>query len=67
LGSGFIELFRSYDEWGLQKPEIIEGENFIKCILPREKLTLEKDSYGNSVLRMFYKNQTITQAISLVN
>jgi len=60
LGSGFIELFRSYDEWGLQKPEIIEGENFIKCILPREKLTLEKDSYENSVLRMFYKNQTIT-------
>ncbi len=35
LGSGFITLFESYEKRGLPVPEVIEGENFIKCILPR--------------------------------
>lgn len=35
LGSGFITLFESYEGRGLPIPEVIEGENFIKCILPR--------------------------------
>jgi predicted HTH transcriptional regulator len=35
LGSGFITVFSSYAKKGLRTPEIIEGENFIKCILPR--------------------------------
>ena len=36
LGSGFITLFESYEKRHLYPPEVIEGENFIKCILPRE-------------------------------
>lgn len=36
LGSGFITLFESYEKRALYPPEVIEGENFIKCILPRE-------------------------------
>jgi ATP-dependent DNA helicase RecG len=35
LGSGFITIFESYKEYGLQAPQIIQGENYIKCILPR--------------------------------
>jgi len=35
LGSGFITLFESYEKKNLPLPEVIEGENFIKCILPR--------------------------------
>ncbi|MBV8803311.1 MAG: putative DNA binding domain-containing protein [Gammaproteobacteria bacterium] len=35
LGSGFIEIFESYKKMKLQIPIIIEGENYIKCILPR--------------------------------
>lgn len=35
LGSGFITLFSSYERAKLPKPQIIEGENYIKCILPR--------------------------------
>lgn len=40
LGSGFAALFQSYEEAKLKTPEVIEGENYIKCILPREKLTV---------------------------
>ncbi len=35
LGTGFFTIFSSYEEYGLREPEIIEGENFVKCILPR--------------------------------
>lgn len=38
LGSGFIAIFDSYQEHGLKSPQVIEGENYIKCILPRELL-----------------------------
>lgn len=35
LGSGFITAFASYEKHGLPAPEVLEGENYIKCILPR--------------------------------
>ncbi len=35
LGSGFIEIFTSYEKMRLKSPTVIEGENYIKCILPR--------------------------------
>ena len=35
LGTGLYTIFQSYEQKGLPKPEIIEGENFIKVILPR--------------------------------
>ena len=35
LGSGFITLFESYEKYKLPTPHVIEGANFIKCILPR--------------------------------
>lgn len=39
LGTGLIAIFDSYQERGLTDPQILEGENYIKCILPR---TLKK-------------------------
>ncbi len=35
LGSGILTAYSTYEEWGLPEPEIINGENFVKCILPR--------------------------------
>lgn len=35
LGSGFITVFDAYAKAGLQTPEVVEGENYVKCILPR--------------------------------
>ena len=35
LGTGFITLYDSYRKAGLKRPVVIEGENFVKCILPR--------------------------------
>lgn len=37
MGTGFITMFESYAKANLKKPQIIEGQNFIKCILTREK------------------------------
>lgn len=47
LGSGFLTVFDSYAQSGLLKPEIIEGENYIKCVLPRTK-DLRTDSSDSS-------------------
>lgn len=30
-------MIESYKSMGLKPPSVIEGENFVKCILPREK------------------------------
>jgi predicted HTH transcriptional regulator len=38
MGSGFLETFKSYKERGLDTPEVIEGEGYIKCILPRTSI-----------------------------
>ena len=36
MGSGIITIFKTYEERKLKTPSIIEGEGFVKCILPRE-------------------------------
>lgn len=38
MGSGFLELFKSYKARGLDEPKVLEGDGFIKCILPRQSL-----------------------------
>jgi len=35
FGLGLIKIFSSYQEYGLKAPQIIEGEGYIKYILPR--------------------------------
>lgn len=36
LGTGILTAFAAYEQWGLPEPSIIDGENFVKCILPRD-------------------------------
>lgn len=55
LGSGFIELFESYEKMGLYPPQVIEGDNFIKCILPRPTFGVEQPSQDDAqkILALF--------------
>ena len=61
MGTGFINIFKSYEAWGLEKPQIIEGANFVKCILPRNTsqivpiIQTEKD-----ILSLFYSQNEIS-------
>ncbi len=71
LGSGFHNLFNSYEDWGLKIPEVIEGENFIKCILPREKqksLQSDVSSEEEKILNLFNQIEelTISDVINLL-
>ncbi len=46
LGTGLIAIFESFEKRGLLDPKIIEGENYVKCILPRifkKKIILNKE------------------------
>lgn len=47
LGTGFITIFDSYCKQGLKRPLVIEGENFVKCILPREVENKVEGSLNN--------------------
>jgi ATP-dependent DNA helicase RecG len=60
MGTGFISIFKSYEAWGLEKPQIIEGANFIKCILPRKAQSNIKSQTEEDVLTLFYAENEIT-------
>lgn len=54
LGTGIITAFEAYEKWGLPEPTIIDGENFVKCILPRGSYGVVKVSDDlQLVLRLF--------------
>lgn len=62
MGTGFISIFKSYEAWGLKKPEIIEGANFIKCVLPRgssQPISVEVKT-EEGILALFYSQNEIT-------
>lgn len=64
MGTGFINIFKSYETWGLKKPEIIEGANFIKCVLPREPAQTAETAPEENILTLFYaKNEITTQDV----
>lgn len=67
LGSGFLTLFRSYEQRNLKTPSIIEGENFVKCILPRE--AIEKIAVGEeeAILNLFHSATKITVSDVVIN
>ncbi len=61
MGTGFINIFRSYEAWGLEIPQIIEGANFIKCILPRRSSQAPtKMQTEERILMLFYSQNEIT-------
>ena len=53
IGSGFITIFKSYKKWGLKTPSVIEGEGFVKCILPRVKAHPEGVDESTSIMDLF--------------
>lgn len=62
MGTGFISIFKSYESWGLKKPQIIEGANFVKCILPRGSSQEQTGTIQTeeSILELFYSHNEIT-------
>lgn len=53
IGSGFIAIFKSYKEWGLKIPSVIEGEGFVKCILPRVEADVEEVDELRPIMDLF--------------
>lgn len=62
MGSGFITLFKSYRKEGLLPPEIIEGTNFVKCILPRIHSDSIKEDSEELILSLFKISDEISKA-----
>jgi len=60
MGTGFIQIFQSYEKWGLEKPQIFEGDNFVKCILPRPYQQQLLKSTEPDILSLFYAKAEIT-------
>ncbi len=60
MGTGFINIFKSYEEWGLEKPQIIEGANFVKCILPRVFSKKGPKLGSEKILPLFYSQNEVT-------
>jgi ATP-dependent DNA helicase RecG len=60
MGTGFIQIFQSYEKWGLPKPQVIEGENFVKCILPRLYQQGGSVETEPDILSMFHIQDEIT-------
>ncbi|MBS0647623.1 MAG: putative DNA binding domain-containing protein [Verrucomicrobia bacterium] len=60
MGSGFITIFKAYEARGLKTPSIVEGEGFVKCILPRESLVQTKVDELEPILAMFDMATEIT-------
>lgn len=62
MGSGFITLFKSYRKEGLLAPEIIEGTNFVKCILPRIHSDTDQEDIEGTILSLFKVSEEISKA-----
>lgn len=53
LGSGFIAIFSAYEEYGLEAPKIIDGGDYVKCILPRTQQKNCNDATLNDREKVF--------------
>jgi ATP-dependent DNA helicase RecG len=62
MGTGFVNIFKSYALMNLEPPQIIEGENYVKCIFPRllQQKTAIKDRQHQEMLSLFYAQSEIT-------
>lgn len=59
LGTGINTVFNAYREWNLSEPTIIDGDGFVKCILPRESYGVAGDlSEQDKILALF---NTVTE------
>jgi len=62
MGSGFITLFKSFRKEGLLPPEVIEGTNYVKCILPRIHSDTKKEGLEELILNLFKMSDEISKA-----
>lgn len=63
LGSRFRTIFQSYRDAGLEPPSVIEGEAFVKCILPRTALkTSDQSSPLQQLIGLLRENREISIA-----
>ncbi|MDX8430302.1 MAG: putative DNA binding domain-containing protein [Candidatus Algichlamydia australiensis] len=60
LGSGIIEILDSYEERGLATPQLIEGKNYVKCILPREEMKTPPQTDEEKVLDLLSSSAEVT-------
>ncbi len=63
LGSGLITIFNSYEEYGLETPQLIgDAGDYVKCILPRLKKDLvKKESTDDTkILELFNSYKEIS-------
>lgn len=58
LGTGLISIFSTYKEMKLEEPKFIEGENFVKIILPRTAEKNRNEATDDLVKTLFvYTNE----------
>lgn len=61
LGTGLIMAFDSYRQANLPRPQVIDGENFVKGILPRESYAQEEVSDDlQPILRLYLSADSIS-------
>ncbi|MEI8365796.1 MAG: RNA-binding domain-containing protein [Parachlamydiaceae bacterium] len=60
MGTGLITIFDSYEQRGLATPQLNEGENFVKCILPRGSIVHKASPDLNQILELFKTSKEIT-------
>lgn len=61
LGSGLIKIFESFEEYGLEIPQLIDGGDYVKCVLPRKLKELVELDDSMKILDLFkiYKEISI--------
>ena len=69
IGSGLITILDSYEKQNLADPQLIEGENYVKCILPRVKKQKQSMNDPERILKLFdiYPEITLEQIQSTLS
>ena len=62
MGSGFITLFDSCDEAGLPKPDVLEGTNFVKVVIYRERTSSDAHDDHARVMALFRRFDEISRS-----
>lgn len=60
LGSGFPTIFKTFRSAGLEKPQVTEGVEFVKCILPRKKKHITGNRIDDLIFDLFAGKDIIT-------
>lgn len=53
LESGFPTIFNTFRKAGLEKPQVMEGVEFVKCILPRSAVGDTGNRTHDIILSLF--------------